>query len=123
MVCYCLSVFCLAGVLLGVAIFCAPPARAELEALGALQEDCKQLHRGRGCSDCFDSGYRGRQGIYELLTVDRAVQTLLLENPTLEQLRALHAESGAITLRKAGLSRVLEGKTTLEEVTRAVFVD
>ena len=96
---------------------------AELEALGRSGTSGLQLKRGRGCAACFDSGYRGRLGIYELMPVDHEFQKLLLENPTLDQIRE-HLQARHLTnLRAQGLQRVLEGRTTLEELARAVSVD
>ena len=79
--------------------------------------------RGRGCASCFDSGYRGRLGIYELLPMDRDFQELVLRNPGLEEMRKHQEKHGMSTLQAEGLRLVLEGKTTLEEITRAVLVE
>jgi type IV pilus assembly protein PilB len=99
------------------------PSQAELDALGVPKQKNLQLRRGKGCAECFDSGYRGRLGIYELLNVDPAFQTLLLHEPSTVRLREHQLKSGVATLRSEAIQRVLEGKTTLEEVTRSVFVD
>jgi type IV pilus assembly protein PilB len=96
---------------------------AELEALGQAGQSGLQLKRGRGCTACFDSGYRGRLGIYELMPVDHEFQKLLLHNPTLDQIRDNLQARNLTSLRAEGLKRVLEGRTTLEEVARAVSVD
>ena len=98
-------------------------APAELETLGKSGQSGLQLKRGRGCSACFDSGYRGRLGIYELMPVDREFQKMLLENPTLDQIRENLRSHSLVSLRSEGFRRVLEGRTTLEEVTRAVSME
>jgi len=95
-------------------------SEAEREALGANGRDGLQLHRGRGCETCFDSGYRGRIGIYELLVIDAPIRKLLLQNPTVEELRDHLLEQNHATLRSEGIGKVLEGRTTLEEISRAV---
>jgi type IV pilus assembly protein PilB len=99
------------------------PTQAEQEALGIQDKNVLQLRRGRGCSSCFDSGYRGRIGVYELLVIDQSMQRALLENPTVDQIRQYLAERNHSTLRSEGKKRVLEGKTTLAEIGRAVAVE
>jgi type IV pilus assembly protein PilB len=105
---------------------CAAPYHAtgaELAALRVPERSTVKLTRGRGCASCFDSGYRGRVGIYELLPVDREFQELVLRNPTLDEMRRYQEKRGISTLRAEGTRLVLEGKTTLEEISRAVSVD
>ena len=79
-----------------------------------------RLTRGRGCPDCYDSGYRGRLAIHETLVVDDNLQRLIISNPSRDQLTA-HLEShGVQTLFADGLNRVREGLTTVEEISRSV---
>ena len=99
------------------------PTAAELETLGVAPDAKVQLTRGRGCSACFDSGYRGRLGIYELLQITDDLQRLVLENPSLDEIRRHQHENDLPSLRSEGFSRVLDGRTTLEEVSRAVSVE
>jgi type IV pilus assembly protein PilB len=99
------------------------PSQADLQRLGATDRPNLQLRHGKGCSACFDSGYRGRTGIYELLAVDQELQTMLLKDPSATQIREYQVRMNLPTLRSEAIKRVLEGKTTLEEATRAVFVD
>jgi len=99
------------------------PSPAELQTLGMTEKSAPRLRRGRGCSACFDSGYRGRTGLYELLAADDELRRLLLANPSIEQLRGIQERGEAATLRSEGLRRVLAGETTLEEIARAVYID
>ena len=99
------------------------PTASELETLGVTADTKVQLTRGRGCSLCFDSGYRGRLGIYELLQITEELQRLVLENPSIDEIRVHQRENDLPSLRSEGFSRVLDGKTTLEEVSRAVSVE
>jgi type IV pilus assembly protein PilB len=99
------------------------PTQTELKTLGVPEQKDLQLRRGKGCAKCFDSGYRGRLGVYELLTVDQELQGLLFSEPTGSSIRSYQLEHDLPTLRSEGLRLVLEGKTTLEEVSRAVFSD
>jgi len=99
------------------------PTPVEREALGVPEEKKVRLQRGRGCSTCFDSGYRGRLGIYELLVGDNEFQDLLLRNPSLEEIRRYQTKNDLPTLRSEGIRLVLEGRTTLEEVARRVAAE
>ena len=82
--------------------------------------DSVRLVRGRGCGECFDSGYRGRMGIYEILESTEALQRLMLKNPSKDDLQSFVKASGHKTLFDDGLGRVVEGRTTLEEVARVI---
>ncbi len=98
------------------------PAEAELKALGAADQTDMRLKKGRGCDKCFDSGYMGRIGIYELLKSDSKFEDLLLQNPTLDDIRTFQTSHDLPTLSTEGKRLVLDGNTTLEEVSRAVTV-
>jgi general secretion pathway protein E len=63
-------------------------------------------------------GYRGRTGIYELLTVDEQVRDLLLQNKDAASIKAAATRKGMKTLRDAGLAKALVGETSIEEVLR-----
>jgi type IV pilus assembly protein PilB len=95
----------------------------ELEALNRPGEEKLQLRKGKGCSACFDSGYMGRTGLYEMLTTSNDLQKLLIDSPSLEGIRRYQAEQKLPTLKSEADKLVLEGKTTLDEVARAVFVE
>ena len=79
-----------------------------------------RLTRGRGCPACYDSGYRGRMGIHEIIESDGDLQRLMIKSPTQDQLQAFAEANRFRTLFDDGLQRVLEGRTTLEEVSRAI---
>ena len=76
------------------------------------------LFRGRGCPKCMGIGYRGRAGIYELLTVDEQVRDLLLQNKDSASIKTAAVRKGMQTLRDAGLAMALSGETSIEEVLR-----
>ncbi|QRR35681.1 Flp pilus assembly complex ATPase component TadA [Hydrogenophaga sp. YM1] len=69
-----------------------------------------------GCVDCRMTGFRGRMGLYELLTVSEAFKNQVIREPRLEALRAQAVTDGMRPLRLAGAARVAEGLTTLDEV-------
>lgn len=78
------------------------------------------LAKGRGCSDCYDSGYRGRQAIHETLTVNDELQRLIMTNPSRDQLTDYLRDNDIKNLFQDGLDRVRAQSTTIEEVARAV---
>jgi len=77
---------------------------------------------GKGCSKCFDSGLRGRQGIFELFEIDEVVRQAILRNPSIDELRELHEKSGTPTLKDEAFRLAEEGVTSLDEAMRVVFV-
>ena len=76
------------------------------------------FYRGVGCPRCMDIGYRGRTGIYELLTIDEQIRDLLLQNKDSSSIKSAAVRNGMQTLRDAGLAKALAGETTIEEVLR-----
>jgi general secretion pathway protein E len=69
-----------------------------------------------GCVECRMTGFRGRMGLYELLTVSEAFKEKITREPQLESLRKQAVADGMRPLRLAGAARVAEGNTTMEEV-------
>lgn len=96
------------------------PSTTILERYGWKDERHLQLAKGKGCPECYDSGYKGRMGLYELLEVTEDVQSLILTNPSLEEIRRHLKDKGIITMEMEGVKRVREQVTTFEEVSRAV---
>jgi general secretion pathway protein E len=66
----------------------------------------------------MDIGYRGRTGIYELLSIDDQIRDLLLQNKDSSSIKSAAIRNGMQTLRDAGLAKALRGETTIEEVLR-----
>ena len=79
-----------------------------------------RLTKGKGCPACYDSGYRGRLGIHEIIESSDGLQQLMAKNPTKAELQAFTAAEGYQTLFDDGMQRALEGRTTIEEVARVV---
>ena len=77
-----------------------------------------QMAKPVGCNACRDTGYRGRQGIYEVLVNSRAVQEQITSTIDTAAIRKLAMSEGMQTLRLSGASRVARGETTIEEVMR-----
>ena len=74
------------------------------------------IFKGAGCPDCSKSGYRGRQGIYEIFLIDEEVRRLVYEKVPSNVLRTRARELGMRTLREDGIRKVMAGITTPEEV-------
>jgi type IV pilus assembly protein PilB len=101
---------------------CTPfePTEAQLELLNLSPHDLgeKLFYYGRGCSNCNDTGYKGRKGIYELLIVNDAIRLLITERAPTVVLRQKAVEMGMVTLREDGLRSIFESDTTIEEVVK-----
>jgi type IV pilus assembly protein PilB len=99
------------------------PPKEVLQELGFDGDKQIRLSRGKGCSDCYDSGFKGRTGIYELFEMDTGLQSLILTNPTIDILQEYLRKNGHGTLNSLGYKKVLERITIIEEVKRATSVE
>ena len=79
-----------------------------------------QIARGRGCEQCRDTGYRGRIGLFELLTMNAELANMIVLRASEKDLKEAARANGMRELREDGLVKVLMGITTPEEVVRAV---
>ncbi len=95
------------------------PPEALME-VGFTAEDARALKtfKGKGCSTCNNTGYKGRIGLYEVMEVNDDIRELILIGASSLELRKKAIEDGMITLRESGLQKVRAGVTTLEEVVR-----
>jgi len=82
------------------------------------QQKNRKFYRGRGCPNCLNTGYRGRTGIYELLTVTEDVRKAVLTHAEAHEIKSIAIKEGMITLFEDGTKKVLSGETTIEEVLR-----
>jgi type II secretory ATPase GspE/PulE/Tfp pilus assembly ATPase PilB-like protein len=89
-----------------------------VEELGVDPSKKVRLARGVGCAACYDSGFKGRNALYELLEMDTGLQELILTSPSIDALRHYLGKNGFRPLRQVGYERVLAGDTTIEEVKR-----
>jgi type II secretory ATPase GspE/PulE/Tfp pilus assembly ATPase PilB-like protein len=81
----------------------------------------RSFHRGEGCSQCFDTGFRGRRGVYEVLSVNREIRELICHDPDNERLRDAHLKNGGSTLMSEGIRMAEEGLTSLAEAARIAY--
>ncbi len=90
----------------------------ENAGLTAADVDGLSFYYGKGCKNCNNTGYKGRTGIYELLTLNDTMHQLIIDRAPQATLKAKARECGMVTLRESGLVKVFQGVTTLEEVIR-----
>jgi type II secretory ATPase GspE/PulE/Tfp pilus assembly ATPase PilB-like protein len=99
------------------------PEAGQLDAIRYSGDRRKQFHRGQGCRECFDTGYRGRTGIYEVFTLDRSVREMIIRNSTSDELRSHHRKQGRSLLMDEGIFLAEAGRTTIEEVLEVAYCD
>lgn len=78
----------------------------------------KQFFFGKGCAECNGSGYKGRQGLFELLLVNDSLRDLITARAPTLVLKQKAIELGMRTLRDDGLRAIFDGATTVEEVLK-----
>jgi len=98
------------------------PSDELVQAL-TLKDPDAMFYRGDGCERCRQTGYRGRVGLYEVMLVNDQMRDAVLNGASAQQLKRLAIEQGMETLRMAGLRKVTEGITTIEEVLSTTMAD
>jgi len=83
----------------------------------------RQFVRGEGCHNCYDTGFKGRTGIYEILTGNEEVREIIGSSPRVDAIRDWHRRNGGTTLLERGLQLAEDGVTSLEEVMRVAFFE
>ena len=99
------------------------PTPIQLQRLKCRAADLQgaQFKKGRGCSKCNHSGYKGRIGVFELLILDDMVRNAILEQKTSHEIRSISIQhSGMVTLLEDGLAKAASGLTTLDDVLRCL---
>ncbi|MBI9076454.1 MAG: type II secretion system ATPase GspE [Desulfatibacillum sp.] len=96
------------------------PDEASMAFLKMTAEDLAQgqIYKPMGCSECLQTGYHGRKGIFEIMIMDKDIKSLLLSTSDANVIKAKAVENGMITLRQDGVDKVLHGITSIEEVFR-----
>ncbi len=77
-----------------------------------------EVFKGRGCDKCNNTGYKGRVGLIEVMTINDEIRELILSGGTAIDIKKAAAETGMISLRRSGLIKIKDGITTIEEVVR-----
>src|SRR6056297_741187 len=105
---------------------CAELVRPDAELLKVagfhsdIVDERPEIPEARGCSACSNTGYRGRLAIHEVMSVTEKIERLAVARSSREEIAAVAIEQGMRQLRDDGLAKVLQGKTTIEEIGRVV---
>lgn len=81
-----------------------------------------KFSRGKGCAECFHTGYSGRTGIYEIMEANEEIKDLIFRQTTREVIRQVARDTGMQTLKESAFNKVVDGVTTVEEYFRVVYV-
>jgi type IV pilus assembly protein PilB len=105
--------------------YCRVTYTAEEKAVMALELDLGEhrdlrLHRGLGCPACFQTGYLGRTGIFEIMLIGEELRDLIFQQIPRDVLRRVAVDLGMRTLKQSAVDKIIEGTTTLEEAYRVV---
>ena len=94
-----------------------------LEKLKIKAPENVKFYKGKGCDYCFKTGFRGRVGLIEAVTVNAELRELIAKRAHESNIYEAARKAGLITLRESGLRKVFEGTTTLEEVLRVTLAE
>ena len=81
-----------------------------------------KVFKGKGCSKCKDTGYKGRQGIYEILEISENMENAILQNKNTNELKVIAAKDKFVTMQEMGRSYLVEGVISFEEFERVLAV-
>lgn len=93
--------------------------------LGFSEEEAPSIkaYKGKGCSVCNGSGYKGRVALYEVMPLKEELKEMILEGASADELKKTAVRIGMKTLRSSGLVKIKAGVTTIEEVLKITFGD
>jgi general secretion pathway protein E len=99
------------------------PTPAELKELNLAEDNKIKFYKGTGCDKCFNTGYRGRVGIYELMIINDPIRELIYDRKSAGVIKKQAIVSGLATLRMDGAKKAAAGVTTIAEVLRVTQAD
>jgi general secretion pathway protein E/type IV pilus assembly protein PilB len=101
------------------------PKPEEIKALGLKEEDLAgaQFMMGKGCPECSNTGFRGRQAIFEMLIVNDTIREMIFEKKSSSEIKSKAVQMGMKTLKEDGKIKALKGVTTISEVVRVAQMD
>ncbi len=107
---------------------CREPAKVHpqlLIDLGVAPDEVKSfpVYKGKGCSICNNTGYKGRIGLYEVMVMKEEIKELILSRASTSEIKKEAMRLGMKTLRQSGIIKIREGMTTIEEVLRTTIDD
>ncbi len=82
-----------------------------------------QVYKGKGCSICNNTGYKGRLGLYEVMPMKEELKELVLSRASNSEIKKEAIRMGMKTLRQSGITKIKDGVTTIEEVLRSTIED
>ncbi len=91
--------------------------------LDAAKLNGNKFYRGKGCEACNNTGYKGRQGLFELMSITDEIRDLIMANASSDELRESARRSGMTALREVGVRNIFDGTTTAEEVIRETVIE
>ena len=83
----------------------------------------KTFYFGKGCEMCNNTGYKGRMGLYEIMTFDDDLRDMIIQHASTQVLRNEAKKRGMRTLREGGLMAIYDGITSIEEVVRETLAE
>ncbi len=96
------------------------PTEEEKRMMGIAENEDVTFYKGEGCQECGRTGYRGRRGVFEILTLDAALRREVANNASSEELTKTALENGFVTMKDNCRRLVLEGVTTVAEAAKAI---
>ena len=84
------------------------------------RQETYKIYKPKGCLTCNNTGYKGREAVFEFLTVTEEMKKLILDRANGAQIKRLAIEQGMFTLKNEGIYKVMEGKTSIEELLRVI---
>ena len=96
------------------------PTEEEKRMVGIAENEDVTFYKGEGCQECGRTGYRGRRGVFEILTLDVALRREVANNASSEELTKTALENGFVTMKDNCRRLVLEGVTTVAEAAKAI---
>lgn len=96
------------------------PTEEEKRMAGIAENEDVTFYKGEGCQECGRTGYRGRRGVFEILTLDAALRREVANNASSEELTKTALENGFVTMKDNCRRLVLEGVTTVAEAAKAI---
>jgi len=111
-----------------VCTHCRQQVQLNEEVLRELQLDPAEakkgtIYEGKGCVECSNTGYRGRQGVYEVMPMSSRLRELVLDRASANEIKKLAIGEGMLTLRRDGLEKLKRGLTSVEEILKETASD
>jgi len=96
------------------------PTAEQIAKMGKAGEGLQWIYTPRGCPKCVGTGFMGRRGVYELLTVSDEMREVIMKNPSVAEVQKTLAATNFVKLAQSGYLLVAEGVTSLDEIERSM---